>query len=91
MKNLQDYEKRIFADEEDDFMMENKNYNGYAFKNDLHKRPSSIGANNKYSKMINNINKGDQNSKHMPDHLASKLVDEILNSKFSEENKVFQN
>jgi hypothetical protein len=88
---LQDYEKRIFADEKDDFMMENKNYNGYAFKNDLHKKPSSIGAYNNYSKKNNIINKGDQNSKHMPHHLASKLVDEILNSKFSVEDKVFQN
>ncbi len=40
---------------------------------------TSKNSDNNYS----SNNKINNNKKYMPDHLASKLVDEILNSKFS--------
>lgn len=94
MQNLQEYENRIFADEEDDYI-EGKNYNNYAFKYDVPKRPLSRGSNNiqytNHQKSQSIKNKNDQYSKHMPDHLATKLVDNILNFKFFEEEKTNEN
>ena len=70
---MQEFEQRNFLGEEED---ENKDM-GAGFKLNLHKRPFSK---NSHANPANRIN---PNLKHMPDHLATKLVDDILNAKFS--------
>jgi hypothetical protein len=45
----------------------------------MHKRPFSKNSH------INTTNKIYSNLKHMPAHLATKLVDDILNAKFSQD------
>lgn len=81
----------ILQENEEDYNKDNNNfnnYNSYALKYEMNIRPlsqsSNINNNPQQQKNYSYINKGDQNSKHMPDHLASKLVDDILNSKFSD-------
>ena len=79
LKNLHEYEE----DDNNNY----KNNNSYALKSEMQKRPlsrSSYNNNNLQQKNYMNKNRGDQNLKHMPDHLASKFVNDILNSKFSE-------
>jgi len=84
IKNLQDFEKRNFIIEEEDEMREG----AYAMKYNLQKRPLSKNSHRNLNQNYNsnkNSNNNNQNFKHMPDHLASKLVDDILNSKFSQD------
>jgi hypothetical protein len=50
---------------------------GPGFRMNLHKRPFSK---NSHQASKTNFN---PHMKHMPDHLATKLVDDILNAKFS--------
>ena len=72
-------------EEEDNNNNNYNNYNSYAVKYEMYKRPLSQSSNNNPQQRNHGFtNKGDQNPKHMPDHLASKFVDDILNSKFSE-------
>ena len=61
--------------EEDD---DNKEIGG-GFRFNLHKRPLSKNSH------ANPTNKVNSNLKHMPAHLASKIVDDILNHKFSKD------
>ncbi len=89
MKNLQDLEKRNFQIFEEEQEQKEIRDGDYSLKNNLKKRTlnktSHCNLNNNNN--TNNFNKNNnsnnnQNFKHMPDHIANKLVDDILNSKF---------
>jgi len=71
LKNIQDFEQRNFSNFDSE---ENKDGHNN-LKYNIHKRSNSKNSHTNY--------KINPNMKYMPDHLATKLVDEILNSKFS--------
>ena len=72
---MQELEQKDFLIEAND---ENKDV-GIGLKMNLKKRPFSK---NSHSNQGNKIN---ANLKHIPDHMASKLVDDILNAKFTKD------
>lgn len=75
LRNLQEFEQRNFLMEEHD---ELKGIRG-GYKLNLQKRAFSKNSH------INPTNKINSNLKHIPDHLATKLVDDILSAKFSKD------
>lgn len=77
---MEQLEQRNFLIEEDDNVMVQSGIN---LKPKFPKRPMSKPSYNR--SLNNNQNKTGQNLKYMPDHLASKIVDDILSTKFSQD------
>jgi len=75
MKDLEEFEHRNFTHDED----ENDNINTI---NNFKNIKTTMSRNSFYNSGNNNNLMRNSQQKYMPDHIASKLVDNILNDKF---------